>query len=56
MTDPLYAPFRGIVGSPSIEGGYTLALPIALAIIVYALLHAGINGLLRLVAHRKSES
>src|SRR6267143_7043358 len=46
VTDPLYAPFRGIVASPSAEGGYTLALPIVIAIIVYALLHAGINGLL----------
>ncbi len=55
ITDPLYAPFRGIVGSPTIEGGYTLALPIIIAIIVYALLHAGINGLLRLFAHRKTE-
>ncbi|MCP9494125.1 MAG: YggT family protein [Pyrinomonadaceae bacterium MAG19_C2-C3] len=55
ITDPLYAPFRGIVGSPSIEGGYTLALPIVIAIVVYALVHAGINGLLRLFAHRKTE-
>ena len=55
VTDPLYAPFRGIVASPSVEGGYTLALPIVIAIIVYALLHAGINGLLRLFAHRKTE-
>ena len=55
VTDPLYAPFRGIVASPTAEGGYTLALPIVLAIVVYALLHAGINGLLRLVAHRKTE-
>lgn len=54
VTDPLYAPFRGIVGSPTAEGGYTLALPIVIALIVYALLHAGINGLLRLVAHRKT--
>lgn len=54
VTDPLYAPFRGIVGSPSLEGGYTLALPIVIAIIVYALLHAGINALLRLFAHRKT--
>ena len=54
VTDPLYAPFRGIVASPSAEGGYTLALPIVIALIVYALLHAGINGLLRLVAHRKT--
>jgi uncharacterized protein YggT (Ycf19 family) len=55
VTDPLYAPFRGIVASPSVEGGFTLALPIVIAIIVYALLHAGINGLLRLFAHRKTQ-
>jgi uncharacterized protein YggT (Ycf19 family) len=55
LTGPLYAPFRGIVASPTAEGGYTLALPIVIAIIVYALLHAGINGLLRLIAHRKTE-
>ena len=55
VTDPLYAPFRGIVASPRAEGGYTLALPIVIALIVYALLHAGINGLLRLIAHRKTE-
>jgi uncharacterized protein YggT (Ycf19 family) len=54
ITDPLYAPFRGIVASPS-AGGYTLALPVVIAIIVYALLHAGINGLLRLIAHRKTQ-
>lgn len=54
VTDPLYAPFRGIVGSPSLEGGYTLALPIVIAIVVYALLHAGINALLRLFAQRKT--
>lgn len=54
VTDPLYAPFRGIVGSPTVEGGYTLALPIVIAIIVYALVHLGINGLLRLIAHRKT--
>lgn len=55
VTDPFYAPFRGIVASPSAEGGFTLALPILLAIVVYALLHAGINGLLRLIASRKTE-
>lgn len=55
VTDPLYAPFRGIVASPTAEGGYTLALPIVVALVVYALLHAGINGLLRLLAHRKTE-
>ncbi|MCA1591482.1 MAG: YggT family protein [Acidobacteria bacterium] len=55
ITDPLYAPFRGIVAEPTAEGGYRLALSVVLAIVVYALLHAGINGLLRLVAHRKTQ-
>ena len=55
VTDPLYRPFRGIVASPTAEGGYTLALPIVIALIVYALVHAGINGLLRLLAPRKTE-
>ena len=55
ITDPLYAPFRGIVSSPTAEGGYTLALPIVIAIVVYMLLHAAINGMLRMVAQRKTE-
>jgi uncharacterized protein YggT (Ycf19 family) len=54
VTDPLYEPFRGIVNSPTIEGGYTLVLPIVIAIIVYALVHLGINGLLRLLTSRKT--
>ena len=32
-----------------------LVLPIAIAIILYAPAHAGINGLLRSIAHRKTE-
>jgi uncharacterized protein YggT (Ycf19 family) len=55
VTNPFYAPFRGIVSSPAIEGGHTLMLPIVVAIIAYILLHLGINGLLRLLAHRKTE-
>lgn len=54
VTDPLYGPFRGIVPSPSAEGGFTLALPIVIAIGGYMLLHAGIRGLLRVIAHRKT--
>jgi uncharacterized protein YggT (Ycf19 family) len=54
ITNPLYAPFRGIVPSPSTAEGFTLALPIVLALIVYILLHLGIIGLLRLLAHRKT--
>ncbi len=52
ISDPIYAPFKGIVASPS-EQGYTLALPIIVAIVVYMLLHLAINGLLRMFVHRK---
>lgn len=54
VTGPFYAPFRGIVDSPSIEGGSTIALPVIIAMLVYALLHAGVNGLLRMVGTRKT--
>jgi len=53
VTAPFYGPFRGIVASPSAEG-HRLTLPIVIAIIVYILLHLGINGLLRMFAHRKT--
>jgi len=55
VTGPFYAPFRGIVSSPSAEGGYTLALPIVIAIVVYMLLHLAVNGLLHMVGSRKTE-
>jgi uncharacterized protein YggT (Ycf19 family) len=55
ITDPFYAPFRGIVPSPTTEGGFTLALPIVIALVAYFFLHMAINGLLRMVGHRKTE-
>ena len=54
VTNPFYEPFRGIVASPSTDAGHTLMLPLVIAIIVYILLHLGINGLLRIMAHRKT--
>jgi uncharacterized membrane protein len=54
VTDPFYLPFRGIVSSPRTDAGHTLMLPLVIAIIVYLLLHLGINGLLRIIAHRKT--
>lgn len=54
VTGPFYAPFRGIVDSPTTEAGNTLAWPIVIALVVYALLHAAINGLLRMAASRKT--
>ena len=55
VTDPFYSPFRGLVPSPSTAEGFTLALPVIVAIVVYMLLHLAINGLLRIFAHRKTE-
>ena len=53
VSSPFYEPFRGIVASPRTDGGQLL-LPIVVAIIAYALLHLGINALLRMFAHRKT--
>jgi YggT family protein len=55
VTGPFYAPFRGIVASPSTPEGFTLAFPIVIALVVYLLLHLAINGLLRMFVHRKTE-
>ena len=54
VTNPFYAPFKGIVDSPRTDEGHTLLLPIVVAIIAYVLLHLAINGLLRMLAHRKT--
>jgi len=54
ISDPFYWPFKGIVQSPSTPEGFTLALPIIVALVVYLLLHMAINGLLRMLAHRKT--
>lgn len=54
ITDPFYAPFRGIVASPTLDGGPTLVMPIVVAIVVYALLHLAVNGVLRMVGTRKT--
>ena len=55
VSDRFYAPFRGIVASPSTDSGHTLLLPIVIALVAYVILHLLINGLLRMLAHRKTE-
>ena len=55
VTNPFYLPFRGIVASPRTEEGHTLLLPIVIAIVAYVILHLAINGLLRMLAHRKTQ-
>jgi len=55
VTNPFYSPFKGIVASPRTDDGHTQLLPIIVAIIAYVLLHLAINGLLRMLAHRKTQ-
>jgi len=55
VTDPFYAPFRGIVPRPSTPEGFTLALTIIIALVVYLMLHLAVNGLLRMFVERKTE-
>jgi uncharacterized protein YggT (Ycf19 family) len=54
ITNPFYAPFRGIVASPSTGAGHTLLLPVVIALVAYLALHLAINGLLRMLEHRKT--
>ena len=54
ITEPFYFPFKGLVQSPEAPGGYVFEWPILIAILIYALLHAGINGFLRMMAERKT--
>jgi hypothetical protein len=55
LTDPFYAMFKGIVRTPVVEGGYTFALPILVAIGAYALLHWLVRSIAKLIAYRRSE-
>ena len=54
VTNPFYEPFRNIVASPRSGDGHTLMMPLVIAAIVYVLLHLAINGVLRIIAHRKT--
>jgi uncharacterized protein YggT (Ycf19 family) len=53
ISDPFYAPFRDIVRDPASDG-FTFSFSILIAIAAYMVLHAGVNGLLRMLAHRKT--
>lgn len=52
LSSPLLAPFRGLMADPS-SGRFQLKVSYIFALVVYVLLHLAINGLLRLLAHRK---
>ena len=49
VTDVFYAPFRGILPTDATLGAH-IVWPLVVAVLAYMLLHAGIRGLLRLVA------
>ncbi len=49
VTDPFYAPFKGIVATSSMQGVH-IVWSLVVAIFAYVLLHAAIRGLVRLVA------
>lgn len=52
VTTPLLAPFERIVGTPS-DGTHQIRISYLFALVVYFLLHLAINGVFRLIAHRK---
>jgi len=52
ITHPILGPFERIVGTPS-AGSFQLQLSYLIALVVYILIHLAINGVFRLVAHRK---
>lgn len=54
ITEPLYAPFKGIVSSHRVAGEHTVVVPLLVAMASYAVLHVAILGLLRVIGHRRT--
>jgi uncharacterized protein YggT (Ycf19 family) len=54
VSAPLLAPFNRLLPNVG-SGSFQLRLSYVFALVVYLLLHVAINGLLRLMAHRKTE-
>lgn len=53
LTRPLLAPFRGLIDDPA-AAQMRFRLSYIVALIAYIILHLAINGLLRLIAHRRT--
>jgi uncharacterized protein YggT (Ycf19 family) len=53
LTAPFLAPFRGLMPDPRV-GNFRLMISYIIGLIVYALLHLAIRGLLRLAAERQT--
>ena len=58
VTEPFFAPFRGIVGNTSLYGSHRIVWPIVIAIGAYIIAHAVIRSLLSLISFgmRRSDS
>jgi uncharacterized protein YggT (Ycf19 family) len=54
VTDPFLRPFRGIVPTQEVAEGFTLAVPVLVALLVYGLFHLAINRLLRVIVYRRT--
>ena len=52
LAAPFLAPFEGLMPDPS-SGPFRLMLSYIMALVVYLLIHLAVNGLLRMIAHRK---
>ena len=52
ITLPLLAPFKGLLPTPSM-GPMQLTLSFIFGLVAYMFLHLAINGILRMMAHRK---
>jgi uncharacterized protein YggT (Ycf19 family) len=53
IASPFVAPFRGIMNDPTV-GSFQFMLSYVVALAAYLVLHAAINGLLRIFAQRKT--
>ncbi|MDQ3368367.1 MAG: YggT family protein [Myxococcota bacterium] len=54
VSDPFYAPFRNIVSGSRESPSHTVLASLAVAFVVYVVLHLVINRLLRLIAERRT--
>jgi uncharacterized protein YggT (Ycf19 family) len=48
VTNPFYAPFKGIVASDTLDGTHPIVWPLVIAIVAYMILHGAIRGLMHL--------
>jgi uncharacterized protein YggT (Ycf19 family) len=50
LSQPFYGPFEGMFAPTNVDGMHPVVWPLIVAVFAYMLLHAGIRGLLRVLA------